>query len=554
MRGRKWLAVGTAVAVIVAAALVVKYIVAPAAIRARIAAAVEENWDGAVSIRQVRFRYFGPDRLDGVILTDRRDRPWIEADRVWLSAGRRHAISPSPGRIEARTVNISLYLDEDGLTLPLKDTNPLLTNIPADTRKILASSAVLTQPNHGPRPGKGAGHTAHTATPPGGLSELVVHDLQATAFNNGRSFRILEDAAVALEHRLDHYGLLVFEKDNALWQTLALGGRIRTDNGHSAIKVQASRNITPDEGAFLITALHGPRDWSGGGFLEVNATLSGPVARPTELVMRGMARLDGWSLSSGRHAAIKDLNMHVNIDGHRYDISGLACTLYGACVKAQLWAQIDPAQLDEAAFGGKLIAKGISVKDIAREIGAPHRTAGGTASAKINFAVNGGIDDLRGDAVLLFEDTSLLMFPLSHKIIEGMGLPIDDPSEACAFACAFDFSGPAGVIRQGRFANSAVIMETRPGGIMNAATGEVDLHVLARPLADAPDARPDTEPDDNLLHLRVKGNYWDAASRLITHQPLDHVSKETAAFLRSPLAPRKTANCPDRHFDPNELD
>ncbi len=522
-------------AIVVVTAMTVKYIVAPAAVRRRVELYVKEQWAGVLAIESVRFRYFRPIRLEGIVLSDLNGRDWVTADRVMLLSGVRHVLNSEPGRMEADHVTINLYLDEGRLSAPL--------NNGSDQKLPVGGARNEQHPSH-----RHGGDDAQRAQDQDETSftwdnirinEIVVHDLKASLWDGDRAVRLLGAAALATEYRHDHLGVIVAEKTGSVWEKLWVGGRIRASDGSSALYVEARRMVAPEEGALLISVLGGPDECEAGGLLEMYGTVSGPVSRPAELMVDGKADLAGWSVGAGGHAIVKDLNTCIGVQGRRYEVRDLGCTVWNGCLSGSLWATIDPAGPSGIAFGASLKGKNISVKEVAAGIGAEGRALQGTASGRVNFVMQDNIEDLRGTAVLLFEDTSLSMFPLTAKIIGAMGLPTEDPLAPSLMACAFDFAGAAATIERARFVNAQVAVETQPGGTLNAATGEVDLDVLAAPVESG--YRANEQPaglENDLLRLRIRGNYWDAASDLISREPAGDIGAETRSFLKRVAAGR----------------
>ncbi len=536
-RRRVWLGVGIVGTIVIVAAMAIKYIVAPAAVRRRVETYVKEQWDGALAINSVRFRYFRPVRLEGIVLSDLNGRDWVKADRIMLMSGVRHVLNSQPGRMEADHVTINLYLDEGRLSPPLNNGSDqklqLHVGDDQDEQQALHS-------NGGENAYRGLDQDETSGTWDDiHINEIVVHDLKASLWDGDRAVRLLGAAALATEYRHDHLGVIVAEKTGSVWEKLWVGGHIRASDGSSALYVEARRTVAPEEGALLISILGGPDECEAGGLLEMYGTVSGPVSRPAELMVDGKADLAGWSVGAGGHAIVKDLNTCIGVQGRRYEVRDLGCTVWNGCLSGSLWATIDPAGPSGIAFGASLKGKNISVKEVAAGIGAEGRALQGTASGRVNFVMQDNIEDLRGTAVLLFEDTSLSMFPLTAKIIGAMGLPTDDPLAPSLMACAFDFAGAAATIERARFVNSQVAVETQPGGTLNAATGEVDLDVLAAPVQSG--YRADEQPaglENDLLRLRIRGNYWDAASDLISREPAGDIGAETRSFLKRVAAAR----------------
>lgn len=493
-----------------------KYVVAPGVIRGRIETAAARRWLGAVAIKRVRFHYFGPVRLEDLVLTDEQGRRWAEADEVEVLLRGWLAFNPLPCHVEANQVRINACLDNGRLAPPLNGGGG------ADV-------------DHG-RDARAAG----AAPLPARLTNVAIQNLRATVSDGARSLTVLGGSAVLVECRHDYYEVMVNEKTDAVWRELSVGGRIRRADGDCALHVEARRVFAPAEGAFLIRLWNGPAQWSAGGLLEVNGTVAGPPPRPAELTARGTARFADWSVRSGQRAIVKHFGMRVRAQGRRYEAMDLACTVYDGRAQGTLWAAVNPGPL---AFGGDLTADGVSMKELTVEIGAGEKVSQGTASGRLEFAMRGGVDSLRGRGTLLFDDTSLSMFPLSSKILEGMGFGVVDPLQASDMACVFSLSGPRATIDAGRFVNALAAIETQPGGTVNAETGEVDLHVLAvsrrAGIEDVarkmPLAQLLVQLKKDLLRLHVKGCCWDPPSTLITREPVKDVSEDTLNFMKDAI-------------------
>jgi hypothetical protein len=516
-----WVLIGTTLAILAIAMPLVKYTIAPAIIRHRIKTTAKDHWKGPVAVEGVHFSFLGPTRLERLVLADWQGRRWVEADAVTvLSRG---------GRFEANHVTINAHVDGRRMSMPLKAVD---RSTGAVRRRIGSADPGRTD----------SGSTAgdKTASDRPTFKNLVVHNLEVSAWDGGQPLKILDRAAAAIVRRRDYYEVLVFEKSDAAWQQLSIGGRINANDGRTALHVGARRFIKPEEGAFFVRLWNWPGEWTAGGQLEISGTLSGDIQQPAKWTMDGTARLTDWSIHAGRHSAISDLDMLIRMQGRRYEVHDFACTVYDGRLQGTLWAVTEPEGL---RLGGEVSGDGLSAREIAVEMGAQDRISRGAASGRVQFAMNGGLETLHGRAVLLFRETSLSMFPLSMKIMVGMGLDVSDPHQAADMACAFDFVGTSGTIRQGRFVNSAAAMETQAGGSLNVATGQVDLRVVAVPLEPAVDeatAAP-SEVKEKVQCLHVAGSYWDPPSKLITRESAGDVSAETIDFLQDTIQRRRTA-------------
>ncbi|MBE0535263.1 MAG: hypothetical protein IH624_06290 [Phycisphaerae bacterium] len=505
IRWRAWTGLGVAVGLLVVAAAVVKYGIAPAVIRDRIEKAAARRWSGAVTLGRVNYRYFGPTRIEGVVLTDQQGRRWAQADVVDVLVRGRPALSSQPTHVVAHHVRIDAHLDHGSLTPPLENA---------------------------PR----AAESEH-------MKDVTIRHLQAAVTDGNRSVMISDGSAVAVRFSPTHYHVLLTEKTRAVWRKLSVGGSVQRASGHCDLHVEADRTFTPEEGAFLIGLLDGPAEWKAGGRLEVNATVSGLAGHPAQLKAEGMARLTNGSVHAGHRAIVSDLRMLLRAADGRIDAEDIACSIYQGRAAGRLFAATDAE--GRTALGGVLKVGGVAMQELAVEMGAADKGLQGTASGRLEFTLDdASIEGLRGKGVLLFDKTSLRMFPLNQKILQAMGFDTVDPLQASDVACTFSLSGPCATLAGARFVSAAGAIETQPGGIMNAETGEVDLHVIAAPAGVVGDATRQIPaalgPNEDMLRLHVKGFYWDPPSRLITRTPIGEVSEATMDFIRGAIGGRQT--------------
>jgi hypothetical protein len=136
-----WLAAALAAIVAVAAAAG-KYVVAPAVVRAQLAAQAGEYWDGEAIVEDVDFRFFGPIRLGSLTLRDRAGRPWLRVGSTALTLRDLGRLRPVLSEIEVRDVSVTLHVANGRIAWPTR-TPP---QKPAPSRQFVDLRRVAVDP------------------------------------------------------------------------------------------------------------------------------------------------------------------------------------------------------------------------------------------------------------------------------------------------------------------------------------------------------------------------------------------------------------------------
>ncbi len=305
---RKWL--GRTVAVLVAvgfvvvlAALAARQWVIPAYIRKLLVDEVSQVWDGPVTVRGVRFSYFGPIEIAGMGMEDPQGRQWLQADGVSVRLGRWPGLSPTIADIEVDRLDVQLR--ESPPVRPVPDVEP-------DVFETLDALGIL---------------------------RVRVRHL-SVGLRHGREYVNLEPMRLALDRQSAGYGFLL-EALPPHQHALASRGRLDSEDGRFQAYLDLDRYMA--EGQYrLVRGIVGG-DWpvtdASAGFAGT-LELSGSLLRDPRLWdVRLEGRVDDGSAELSAGVSVDNLSAGLLLRDGRLQVSDAVCDFAGGRAEAQ--ARVD---------------------------------------------------------------------------------------------------------------------------------------------------------------------------------------------------------------------
>jgi hypothetical protein len=234
-----------------------------------------------------------------------------------------------------------------------------------------------------------------------------------------------------------------------------------------------------------------------------------------------------------------DLDLDARLDGQRLDVNEFKAIMCGGPVNGDFYAQVKGNQFVE--YRGQVRAMDVNYPELTSVLTAGTKEAArGTFSG--NYAFSGRENDpnaLRGEGLIFLKDIDVSVLPVIPAIFRFIGLSSIEPLKMSDAEAKFQNAGPLVTIEGGHISNLFAAIEIEPGGTVNLHTEQIDGYVVAAPLnkitgliEKLPIIDIFANLKDKLIRLRVKGNWSEPPSKLISKTPIKDIRDSTIGFIQ----------------------
>jgi hypothetical protein len=319
---------------------------------------------------------------------------------------------------------------------------------------------------------------------------------------------------------------------------MSIKGSLDPTTLQADLALDMKHSLGKAEMAFILTSL-GVRNLSAEGTLAANLTISGSLREPESFKSQGTVKLDSWTVSAGDRFVSENLATVVKVNDRRFEFDDFKAACLEGRLDGSFYLEFKKQQPFD--FGGRLLAQRISLAGLTFALaGAERKAAKGLLTASYSFTGKGrDLAGLKGEALILLDDADMRVLPVVPQIFAAIGLSSYDPLKMSDAEGIFSTDGPLVTIQRAHIANSFAAVEAEPGGTINLQTRRIDAHVVGSALKHV-DMVIQRVPLINILanlknkltRLRVRGNWSDPPSKLITKQPITDIKEGTVGFLR----------------------
>jgi hypothetical protein len=209
----------------------------------------------------------------------------------------------------------------------------------------------------------------------------------------------------------------------------------------------------------------------------------------------------------------------------------------GGDIQADLTASLP--SLDDLAYSGVVVLSDIAMEQLHHHLHNEKISKTGSLSLEYLFHNHTfELGTLEGDGYLALRQTELRKLPDMALLSREMGVE-DIGSASGDTAVAFSNEGFQVEIGSALLASSVIAIRIEPGGTIDLQSGDMDLYMIGAPLNRLEKALSATIPfldavknlKDKLIRLRIKGNWSQPSSELITKEPVRDLSEGTIGFV-----------------------
>jgi hypothetical protein len=461
--------------------------------------------EGPVSVEHIQTSYTGRIIVKGVKFYDKTQQLWLSAEKMIITLMDWPGLHP-----EAETVQI------DGLDLRLSTKGGRVV-LPAvhwsrssddrdeksDLRRLSIDRAAVTIVN---------AHGVEVA-----YEGLALSVLRTT----NEDYRFVLDRLTAEDS-----------------EVLLAGGVVNVQNGQVDVSLQMRHQFNNIETTAVFAALNMP-EISVDGRLVANLTMTGSLNKPLAWRSDGSVDLRDCVLFFHQRMLADDLGLDARLDGQKLDVNEFRAIMCGGPIKGDFYAQVEDSQLIE--YRGRVRMMDVNYPELTSVLTAGAKEAArGTFSGNYDFS--GRQNDpnvLRGEGLIFLKQIDVSILPVIPTIFKFIGLSSIEPLKMSDVEAKFQNVGPLVTIDSGHISNLFAAIEFEPGGTVNLQTEQIDGYVVAAPLnkitgviENLPIIDIFANLKDKLIRLRVKGNWSEPPSKLISKTPIKDIKDSTIGFIQ----------------------
>ncbi|MBN1392789.1 MAG: hypothetical protein JW947_08315 [Sedimentisphaerales bacterium] len=476
----------------------------PAKFRCEIKKSLMKFWHGQVDIEDVEVNYFGPIYLGKVRFFDSFGRECLHTGRVKMIFTKWPGVHPLLTKIEIEKLNVQLPMPADRVTLPV----------------------------------------AYPAKKPPGskkrfdIRTFIINDAEINIADTQGLESLYDNLQLLVTKQDDFYDFSLFRDDSMSSESLSAKGRVYSKTLEAELSLQMKHMVKKSETALILSALSA-HEFSAGGSLMADLTITGCLKRPAGLKPKGTINLNGWTVAKDDKILAKDLAARVNANNMRCDFESITATVFNGGAIGSLF--IERRNNNPAVFSGQILTRGMDFVELTSVIGGPGRRATrGSVAFSYNFAGEGtDLQNLVGLGRIFLDDADITVIPVVPHIFRFIGLSRLNPLEMSDAGCTFTTAGPVVAVETAHVANFFAAVKAEPGGTINLQTKQIDIYVVALPIKQI-DAVIGRIPilnifvnlKDKLVRFRIRGYWSDSPAKLFTKEPIKDIEKATVGFFR----------------------
>lgn len=290
---RRWLkrsgiGAGALVALLVLLIVATKFWIAPAVIRGRLEASLDDVWRGEVDVGDVTFRFFGPLELSHLRMRDEDGRDWISLETLELHLSDWPSTHPKLSIARAGKLDVRAHVIDGKVVWPFEPPEP--KEEPADWRSYLD------------------------------LQEVKVERITLGAIDEEGHGVVWADYELTVTPTSPTYKLTLARPDAGEDAELRLDGEMSLD-GAIDVKLDLDRELTEEDVAAVLAAIGKSVPVRGALRAEVDVRISGNLARPAGIRATGPVMLSGGGLDIKSMPSMRDYVVDARLDGRRASVT-----------------------------------------------------------------------------------------------------------------------------------------------------------------------------------------------------------------------------------------
>jgi len=497
------------IGVVLISALIAKFWLIPVIAAGKITSLLEQFWDGPVAVDKVQFNYFQPSVIRQISLCDGQKREWLSTDFIKVGIEDLIRLRPKVSRLEVGKLRVNAYLANHSITHPIK--------LQELKRQVDMRKGQLD------------------------ITRVLINEALINIERDNKS-KITCTLNLNAEKKDRFYDVRLTQAVSEPNQVFRLTGRINPADMQANLDFDIDRRFTNAQMDVILALMNVPETYKADGRLKAALSLSGILNQAAALQLSGTINLNSWNILSANQVVVRDFDASATCGYGRIDVNSLKANVCSGFVEADLF--MENVRPQPVRIGGHLSAAEIDLAQLASVLGRQKKIAKGTGSFHSSFTMAGtDISSLRGQGLVILNDTGMGGFVVIPKIFQFIGLAVSRPDANADVAATFSMSGPLFTINTAQAASALGALRAEQGGTVNVQTGQLDFYVVTAELDGVKDiiravplAGHLVDLQDKLTRLHIKGHWSDPTAKLITKEPLTDIKQAAVEFFRNIVA------------------
>jgi len=496
---------GTAI-LVVAGAVVVRFIVIPTVVRIKVYSQLESSWPGPADIDGLSFDLSGRVEIDRLDLEDQ------------------------SGQVRLRNTGVTI------LVPGWKQKKYDITEVRIRTSDIQLFPKPRSKSTGTSRSGSPLVAALRGLFP---LEVFEVNDVSVTVYHEKQPQIAFDNLYFATRPEQNVLKLDLKQKPVKGAGTVVLEASVNMDNLDARLQLDLAHYIRHVELVAINSLLGSPLAYTAEGNLTLKVSMQGNLEAPQSFTATGRGRLSNHIIFKENQPFIESLRSNININGRRCELPDIAGRIYGGEFTGSISIQAPPAKLFPPTVSGNLCAENIDYNRLKGvEKGTPSPSEG-RASICYDFnCPDARLANLEGSGNLSMDHVDMSVQPVIAAIFGIVGLKGHESLRASDAVAKFRNTGMVVTIDDCYITNSFAAIKFEPGFTVDVQKKYMDGHVVSVPLRaldttvkKVPLARDLYRLTERLVRLRVEGYYGESTRGLVRKEPLEDVSAGTVDFF-----------------------
>ena len=499
--------ISTAVILVIAAGIIARLWLIPAAIRKGITSEINKSWPGCVHIEELKFYFRGRITLGKLLLKD------------------------NQGRNRLRLKNTKAFL-ADILRLNFKVKN----------LEIASAEIDLFPPFVKPETKSNHFLNSFTWLDRGyfDIERLNIGNISIRLNSTKGERAIYDNLKLTVNKFQDSYHILLSKPSALDTQIFILKGVSELSTYISDFDLSLKTLLKNEDVSIILSFLGIDSSlYNTEGSVNVAASFNLNLQEPDSISLKGTIDFDNWQILRKDNLLLKNLYTKVALDSNQCKIEDLRADICQGTLECSL--TIDNWMTrNESSYAGRISGKQVDLSQLSRCMDLPQKLSKGTLS--FEYGVIGNTNDLRkwaGEGIVFVDNSDLYQLPVISQVFTSVGLKGYDFQKATDAMILFKNAGSVVTIDKGQVANRFWAIKVEPGGTVDVQNKTVNMHVVVIPLGQIEDivrklpfAKLFGKLKDKLTRFKVKGLWSDPAGKLVTKELLTDVKEATVSFIR----------------------
>ncbi len=474
----------------------------PSKLKPSLITEINKFWDGNVNVKSAHLDFSGNLQVERLILYDKKWRTWATAQNVEIQLADYPGPKPYPTIITISKMHVTMHTDNHDITAPFIKTKR--NGEPIRIRKFDIQKLDLS-----------------IKTPVG--KEVFASDLYlAVAFGDDK----IDFSAVGPKG--------IKGKADA-----ECSGRFDQSEGRLRYNLEYENQLSRKHIKIMLHLAELPGTFTGEGKVKTIMSADGLLNDRKSLRPKGNIEFINCNIFLNDIIAASQANGDFEFSPDHFESRNISAVIAGGDFEARIFG--GPDQSYQMHYQGLAKAVNVSLPKLAEALQSKNKPKKGVMAASLDFTlVPQEKPSLLGNGTLAIDEADVISIPLVSGIFNIAGLKDINPGYLSDVKIDYSIVDELVTIENGEIANSLAAVKVQQGGVVDLQKKYIDCYVIVLPLKNVsgvlnaiPVVNLFSRLSDDLTRLRVKGNWEEPPSKLISKQPVEDIGNATLEFFKN---------------------